>query len=240
LAVDIANTNEGPEFQVLLSWGEGKIYTDDDKSIDGIVVLEYLRHKLNAGLSDALMLKNLGSILEALAFGIPANGQYQFIIMGALIMTTGAKIQDSHMESLREFASEVYCTEYHDHCEFREMAGFRGPGKRQFLAALDNYKPGTPRNFKLPSCYACGLTKADTGKAPLKCTGCSKVWFCNKVCHRAVLWIISENHYVNQPTYRIASGVTGASTSGTVVPALPRLMPRAGYTGIAIMRRIQA
>ncbi|KAF6806192.1 MYND finger domain-containing protein [Colletotrichum sojae] len=35
-------------------------------------------------------------------------------------------------------------------------AGFRGPGKAQFLAALNNYQAGTPRNFEEPSCFNCG------------------------------------------------------------------------------------
>ncbi len=60
------------------------------------------------------------------------------------------------------------------------MGSFRGPGKRQFLAALDNYQPGTPRSFHEPSCHACGKIHEDTGHALLMCGGCKVAWFCDK------------------------------------------------------------
>ncbi|KAG6353906.1 hypothetical protein INS49_005163 [Diaporthe citri] len=72
--------------------------------------------------------------------------------------------------------------------------GFRGPGKRQFLSALDNYQAGKPRSFHQPSCHGCGKVDSDIkaeGKTLLKCGGCKNeiaaAWFCDKDCQRG-LW----------------------------------------------------
>jgi len=115
------------------------------------------------------------------------GGKYRLCVLAALMMRVGANINKNDIDHLREIVADIPSREgYHwPLCD----DGFRGPGKRQFLAALNNYKPGTPRDFKGPSCHACGKTKDDVGKALLKCSRCdiekAAAWFCNKECQKA-------------------------------------------------------
>ncbi|KAL2015196.1 hypothetical protein VTK56DRAFT_6072 [Thermocarpiscus australiensis] len=106
-------------------------------------------------------------------------------------MGTGAKIKDDDLQRLRQLASTVQSNETFTFPIFD--TGFRGPGKRQFLAALDNYQPGTPRDFNQPSCHTCGKTRQDTAKALLKCSGCKNAWFCDRDCQRN-LWSIHKHN----------------------------------------------
>lgn len=78
------------------------------------------------------------------------NGLYRMIIVGALMMRTGAKIRDEDIRYLRDLATRVDCKP--GWAPPHDDSGFRGPGKAQFLAALDNYQAGTPRNFEEPRC----------------------------------------------------------------------------------------
>lgn len=55
--MEIAGSSEGPECDVLSSFGEAKIYTEDDKLVDGTATVAVLREKLDAGLGDRLMKK---------------------------------------------------------------------------------------------------------------------------------------------------------------------------------------
>jgi hypothetical protein len=80
--------------------------------------------------------------------------------------------------------------------------GFRGPGKRQFLAALDHYQAGKPRSFQEPSCHCCGKINGDIEaewKTLMKCSGCKNQiaagWFCDKV--RMSLHFYSTLHIVD-------------------------------------------
>lgn len=140
-------------------------------------LVEDNRKKLDAGLGDKLLDK-FRAKEDDLWFG-----ELRVILLGAIMMRAGAKIKDDDMQHLRELANKFPGIE-----GFRlpiSDDGLRGPGKAQFLAALDNYKPGTPRDFQDPSCFKCGKVKADIGKAPLKCARCKAAWYCDKDCQKA-------------------------------------------------------
>lgn len=102
------------------------------------------------------------------------------------MMEYGATIKEDHMKHLRDLVPKLNCNE--GAVPTLADFGFRGPGKRQFLAALDNYKAGKPRSFHQPSCHGCGKVDSDIkaeGKTLLKCGGCKNeiaaAWFCDKV-----------------------------------------------------------
>lgn len=184
LAPEMAGAQDGPEHNVLCSFGNTRLPGDrdniiDNSSADGRSALERLRQRLDAGLGDVLIEK-YRTLADA-----PNNAsdkheaQYKFIILGALMMGTGAKIKDDDLQQLRQLASTVQSNETFTFP--MSDTGFRGPSKRQFLAAVDNYQPGTPRDFNQPSCQACGKTRQDTAKALLRCSGCTTAWFCDKV-----------------------------------------------------------
>ncbi|KAI0145767.1 hypothetical protein F4776DRAFT_374560 [Hypoxylon sp. NC0597] len=110
-------------------------------------------------------------------------GKYRVIIAGALLMRAGAKIQESEMQHLRELVPRINCNDVFTLPLFDD--GFRAPGRAQFLAALDNYQAGVPRNFQEPSCFHCGKIQADLGKAPSACGGCKEAWYCDRDCQKA-------------------------------------------------------
>ncbi|KAI6086487.1 hypothetical protein F4821DRAFT_128030 [Hypoxylon rubiginosum] len=112
-------------------------------------------------------------------------GKYHVIIVGALLMSAGAKIKESEMQYLRETANQV--TWVPDFALPIFDPGFRGPGKAQFLAALDHYQPGVPRDFDEPSCFYCGKVEVDIGKALTECGTCKMAWYCDKDC-QATRW----------------------------------------------------
>lgn len=106
-------------------------------------------------------------------------GKYQVIVVGALMMRAGAKIRDEDIRYLRDLVPRINCNEGYTWPLGDQ--GFRGPGKRQFLAALDHYQPGVPRSFYSPSCFACGKIQVDIGKALQKCARCHEAMYCDKV-----------------------------------------------------------
>ncbi|KAH6849722.1 hypothetical protein B0I37DRAFT_94940 [Chaetomium sp. MPI-CAGE-AT-0009] len=187
-ALEITGTEDGPEFEALCSFGYAGIGADGTMAADG-QVLERVGQKLDAGLGNKLIDKYRALAVATKNPWEEHEAKYRVIILGALMMGTGAKIGDHNLQHLRQLASEVQCNEKFT-LAFADT-GFRGPGKRQFLAALDNYTPGTPRSYNQPSCHACGKSKQDTGKAPLKCSGCPKGWFCDKDCQRS-LWNVHK------------------------------------------------
>ena len=131
--------NCGPCFRRLLlrfTINPGK-YVEKElpELVDGI------RNKLDSGLGD--MLFDMYKAREN-----EDEGEYRLIIVGALMMRAGAKIRDDDMQHLRELVPKVVCNEGYIMSMYGD--GFRGPGKRQFLAALDDYKAGMPRNFQEP------------------------------------------------------------------------------------------
>ncbi|KAJ5383204.1 hypothetical protein N7517_001115 [Penicillium concentricum] len=109
------------------------------------------------------------------------QSKYQTIILGALMMRAGARINAADLEHLRDLVPQINCTSrrtlFDDH-------GFRTPGKAQFLAALDHYEPGVARSFQEPSCFKCGRIEADIGHKPLQCKKCKVATYCSKECQR--------------------------------------------------------
>ncbi|KAF6828141.1 MYND finger domain-containing protein [Colletotrichum musicola] len=65
-----------------------------------------------------------------------------------------AALRETDIQYLRHLAEQVDCKP--GYAPAYDDAGFRGPGKAQFLAALYNYQAGTPRNYEEPSCFNCG------------------------------------------------------------------------------------
>ncbi|KAH8168694.1 MYND finger domain-containing protein [Sarocladium implicatum] len=108
--------------------------------------------------------------------------KYRTIIAGALMMRAGAKIKPEDIQHLRDLVPQINCNFGYalPFCD----EGFRHAGKVQFLAALDHYTPGTPRNYQEPSCFTCGKVEADTGATIKKCQGCEWAWYCSKDCQR--------------------------------------------------------
>ncbi|QMW27160.1 hypothetical protein G4B84_002449 [Aspergillus flavus NRRL3357] len=77
---------------------------------------------------------------------LPAR--YRTIILGALMMRAGARIRAEDLQHLRDLVPQVHCTS-----RFALPLGddgFRSPGRAQFLAALDHYQAGVPRNYQEP------------------------------------------------------------------------------------------
>ncbi|KAJ4422629.1 hypothetical protein N0V82_002748 [Gnomoniopsis sp. IMI 355080] len=111
------------------------------------------------------------------------NRKYMIIILGALMMRAGAKIDADDMKHLRELVWQVNCSD--GKCATADDWGFRAPGKVQFLAALDNYKTGVPRSFQEPSCFTCGKIASDIKKALMKCSKCDRAWYCDRYCQKS-------------------------------------------------------
>ncbi|KAK4935224.1 hypothetical protein LTR10_023686 [Elasticomyces elasticus] len=109
-------------------------------------------------------------------------GKYKTIILGVLLMSGGVKL-GSHRTFLYQAAGRVgsspgYRPPMND-------IGFRDPGKVQFLAALDHYEDGKPRDIQAPSCFKCGRISTDIRPATLKnCGRCKKAWYCDQECQK--------------------------------------------------------
>ncbi|CAG7983037.1 unnamed protein product [Penicillium nalgiovense] len=107
------------------------------------------------------------------------ENKYRTIILGALMIRAGARINAADLQHLRDLVPQINCTSrrmiFGDH-------GFRTPGKVQFLAALDHYQPGVPRSFQEPSCFMCGKIEDDIGHKPLQCKKCKVATYCSKEC----------------------------------------------------------
>lgn len=114
---------------------------DDDYDPDEELQSTAFRDKLNAGLCDKLF-KEFRS--KENTFWIPDRKMYT-VVLGAMIMQSGAKISDDNMQHLRELVPKIHSSPGYALPIFDE--GFRDPGRAQFLAALEYYKPGTPRTF---------------------------------------------------------------------------------------------
>ncbi|KAL1867130.1 hypothetical protein Daus18300_006529 [Diaporthe australafricana] len=151
---------------------------------------QLIRHKLDSGLGDELFEKYCAA--EQHIFDFDDKSKYVVVVFAAMMMHFGAMIKEGHIQHLRNLVPKLQCNEgavmpFDD-------SGFRGPGKRQFLAALDHYQAGKPRSFQEPSCHGCGKINDDIkgdGKLLQKCGGCKNeravAWFCDKVCQRG-LW----------------------------------------------------
>ncbi|EXF83338.1 hypothetical protein CFIO01_07427 [Colletotrichum fioriniae PJ7] len=100
-----------------------------------------IRGRLDSGVGDELFKKYRALEHEH-------QGQYRTIVVGALMMRAGAKIKAEDLQHLRNLVPKIPC-QYRFALPIVDF-GFRDPGKAQFLAALDNYQPGTPRDFHEP------------------------------------------------------------------------------------------
>ncbi|KAJ0109441.1 mynd zinc finger [Diaporthe amygdali] len=99
--------------------------------------------------------------------------------LAAMLMQSGAKISDDNMQHLREIVPQIHSSP--GYASPLNDDGFRDPGKVQFLAALEHYKPGTPP----PSCYKCGKIQADIGKKLSVCSRCKVASYCDHDCQKA-------------------------------------------------------
>ncbi|KAK5465504.1 hypothetical protein LTS15_002067 [Exophiala xenobiotica] len=114
----------------------------------------------------------------------PIFGDYTVVIFGAVMMGAGAKISPENMTYLRQAADK---TESHPgHRLPIGDLGFRDPGKAQFLAALNHYRNGEPRDLRGPSCFCCGRINQDLNpRSLMKCGRCKEAWYCNQECQQA-------------------------------------------------------
>ncbi|KAK7700620.1 hypothetical protein SLS64_010764 [Diaporthe eres] len=115
------------------------------------------RNTLNSGIGDALFKIFRKREQEP-------EGKYRVILVGAIMMRAGAVIKDDDFNHLRGLVREIPCRDglnpvlRSNPGVVQLLAadlnggdkGFRHPGKVQFLAALENYKPGVPRSFQEP------------------------------------------------------------------------------------------
>jgi len=138
-------------------------------------IVTRVREQLDSGLGDKLFEKYRAEENEW-------HGKYRVIIIGALMMRAGAKIKNEDFQHLRELVPTIQCNNGYT-LPLADSGCFRYPGKVQFLAALDNYATGTPRNYQEPSCFHCGKVDVDLGKVPMKCSRCQRAWYCDRVSH---------------------------------------------------------
>ncbi|KAK0617528.1 hypothetical protein B0T14DRAFT_569018 [Immersiella caudata] len=106
----------------------------------------------------------------------------RIIVLAAMMMHVGAQIKPEQMQHIRKKALPNITSR--EGFQWICDDDFRGPGHRQFLAALDNYPSGTPRNFDQPSCHGCAKNAEDIGRPLLRCSGCTlpHAWYCDEVC----------------------------------------------------------
>lgn len=157
-----------------------------DAVLTGPYQNQLIRQKLDSGLGDELFEKYRAAEQHAFDFGDLCK--YLVVVFAAIMMRYGTTIKEDHIQHLRNLVPKIQCNEG----TVLPIAdsGFRGPGKRQFLAALDRYQAGKPRSFQEPSCHGCGRVNDDVkddGKLLMKCGGCKNeravAWFCDKVNH---------------------------------------------------------
>jgi hypothetical protein len=120
-----------------LTWND----EDDEYSPEQEMSSPALRDKLNAGLCDKHF-KDFRS--QEKDFSIPSREIYT-IILAAMVMETGANISDENIQHLRELVTQIWPCPVHTG-PLSEEVSFN-PARAQFVAALEYYKPGTPRDF---------------------------------------------------------------------------------------------
>lgn len=179
---------------------------------------QHIRHKLDSGLGDELFEKYRAAEKHG-PDDFDDMSKYLPVVFAAMMMEYGATIKDDQIKHLRDLVPKIHCHEgpvmpLADH-------GFRGPGKRHFLAALDHYQAGKPRSFQQPSCHNCGKINGDIkaeGKTLMKCGGCkhetAAAWFCDKVRLAAHFYFTL---HVPDISYRTAREACGSTTSATAV-----------------------
>lgn len=155
-----------------------EFYKTPQYKADLAIEILRLRVKLDSGLGQKMMdlCRAQESSPDPRKLWIP---KYVTCVAGALLMRAGAKISDQDKQYIRDSIPEINCN-YGFTVPPKDL-GFRSPGKLQLLAALDNYVPGTPRKFDVPSCFSCGKIETDTGRALRKCSHCQRAWYCDRV-----------------------------------------------------------
>lgn len=134
---------------------------DGDDECDAEKELESpaFRKKLDAGLCDKLFKDYRSKENSGYFMSLFSDGKMRTVLLAAMVMQSGAKISDDNMQHLREIVPRVHSSPgfawpFND-------SGFRDPGKVQFLAAMEYYKPGTPRTFRemrlVPGSLACSV-----------------------------------------------------------------------------------
>lgn len=191
------------------------------KELEGIV--SDCRNTLNSGIGDKLFRVFRKKEHEP-------NGKYRIILVGAIVMRAGAVVKDDDFNHLRELVGDIPCRDgltpalrgfSGTPSALRLLAagrngsddGFRHPGKVQFLAAMEHYRPGVARSFQEPrsvllpsrtiikvltmrSCYNCGKIAADNGGTALsQCSKCKRVWYCNTVSSR--IFIVPASQFAD-------------------------------------------
>ncbi|KAF9888851.1 hypothetical protein FE257_008220 [Aspergillus nanangensis] len=145
-------------------------------------IVPWVRTKLNTdNLGDRLFAASRARESEQDAF--PPN-EYKIIVLGALMMRAGAKIKNEDLQHLRELVPRIHCSAGYALPIGDE--GFRAPGRAQFLAALDHYQEGVPRNFQEPSYFHCGQVKGDVGHGLLVCGRCKGACCVNVIIGRTI------------------------------------------------------
>ncbi|RYP90553.1 hypothetical protein DL770_003315 [Monosporascus sp. CRB-9-2] len=159
IACDLESTFEGEDEEKNLKFFDLVVFRDDDGEIVG-----EMRDRLDSGLCDELF-----DIYRAREKEY--GGEYRVVILGALVMRTGARIRPG------DLVSGTTCR--HGYVLPMFDNGFRGPGRAQFLAALDYRKAGVPRAYGPPSCFHCGKMKVDTGRELLEWSRCKLAFYCD-------------------------------------------------------------
>ncbi|RYP70179.1 hypothetical protein DL769_005058 [Monosporascus sp. CRB-8-3] len=169
IACDLESTFEGEDEEKNLKFFDLVVFCDDEE------IVGEMRDRLDSGLCDELF-----DIYRAREKEY--GGEYRVVILGALVMRTGARIRPGDLGHLRDLVCGTTC--HHGYALPMFDNGFRGPGRAQFLAALDHYKPGVPRAYGPPSCFHCGKMKVDTGRELLECSRCKLAFYCDAVCQK--------------------------------------------------------
>ncbi|KAK2041869.1 hypothetical protein LZ31DRAFT_596900 [Colletotrichum somersetense] len=143
----------------------------DEHRLEVEKVIETIRLRLDSGLGHQIFDKYRAKETEHL-------GQNRLLMVGALMMRAGAEIKKEHLQYLRDLAHrEVFAPTIGAPTCYLPLVG---PAKAQFLAAIDNYQPGTPRDWQEPR-----HVRTDLGKALKNCDRCKKAWYCGVDCQRA-------------------------------------------------------
>ncbi|RYP93366.1 hypothetical protein DL770_000555 [Monosporascus sp. CRB-9-2] len=162
-------------------WGHRLFEVDHDIGIALEVIQDFCKgtrslgwtttpsKKLNSGLGEQLLQKYRLDEGGRSSFAAGDN-HHEVIMFGATMMLVGATIKENDIRHLRELVPVVKCNDLLTNLTEGDGC-FRGHGKRQYLAPLDNYQPGLSRDFGKPSCHACGRTHVD-GKDIERCGGC--------------------------------------------------------------------
>ncbi|KAK2596431.1 hypothetical protein N8I77_013321 [Diaporthe amygdali] len=157
---------------------------DDDYDPDKELQSTAFREKLDSGLCDKLFKEFRAKEKSVLSWmGLFPDSKMHTVLLAAMVMQSGAKISDDNMQHLRDIVPRIHSSP--GYAWPLNDDGFRDPGKVQFLAALEHYKPGTPRTFEEMSCYYCGKIQADIGKKLSVCARCKVASYCGHDCQKA-------------------------------------------------------